>query len=427
MTKRSLVTGFLALLLLSGAIMAFMTLVGSKPGATAKPPQERIWSVDSLVAAPAPHHPELRLYGRVESPRTAMLSAPMSADVIAVPVREGQEVEPDQTLVLLDPRDRKLELVQRQADVAQLQAQIDSENTRHQSDQQAIGYEQTLLKLTRQALERATTLKRRKLGSDSELDQARQALARQQLALNTRRREIEDHPARLAQLQARLDRARALRDVAALELQRSTLKAPFAGRIAEVMVSPGARVRPGEELLQVYDTAKLEIRAQIPETTVPMLRRGLQHGGLEAHAQLDGQTLRLRLERLAGRVEPGRGGVEGLFSLERGDLAPRLGRFVDLTLRLPEQADTIAVPGSAIYGTHRVYRIVDQRLQSVAIERIGRIADQGETLFLIRSSELNAGDHILTTQLANAIDGLKVQGGDAAAGAGDQNGDREKR
>jgi hypothetical protein len=66
-------------------------------------------------------------------------------------------------------------------------------------------------------------------------------------------------------------------------------------------------------------------------------------------------------------------------------------------------------------------------LQSVAIERIGRIADQGETLFLIRSPDLKAGDHILTTQLANAIDGLKVQGGDAAAGAGDQSGDREKR
>jgi RND family efflux transporter MFP subunit len=414
MTKRSIFTGFLALLLLSGAIMAFMALVGSKPGATAKPPRERIWSVDSLVARPAAHHPELRLYGRVESPRTAMLSAPMTADVIAVPVREGQEVEPDQTLILLDPRDRKLELAQRQADVAQLQAQIDSEFTRYQSDQHAIEYEKTLLKLTRQALERSTTLKRRKLGSDSELDQASQALARQQLALNTRQREIQDHPARLAQLQARLERARALRDLAELELQRTTLSAPFAGRIAEVMVSPGARVRPGEQLLEVYDTAKLEIRAQIPETTVPMLRQGLQHQGrLEACAELDGLTLQLRLERLAGRVEPGRGGVEGLFSLERGDLAPRLGRFVDLTLKLPEQADTIAVPGSAIYGTHRVYKIVDQRLQSVVIERVGRIADHGDTLFLIRSPDLKAGDHILTTQLANAIDGLKVQAGDA--------------
>ena len=410
MTRRPLLTGLFVLLLLSAAIMTLMALIATKPGATAKPPQERSWSVDTATVEPGPHHPTLRLYGRVESPRTAMLTAALTADVLSVPVHEGQDIKRGETLLTLDPRDLELELTQRQADVAQLQAQIDSENTRFQSDQRALEQEQTLLELNQQALDRATTLKRRKLGSDSELDQSRQDLVRQQLALNPRQQAIDDHPARLAQLQARLDRARALRDETTLQLQRCTLQAPFDGRIAEVMVSPGSRVRGGEQLLEVYDTDALEIRAQIPEAQVAALRRGLaEFGSLPARATLDGSPLTLRLTRLAGRVDPGRGGIEALFQLHGGELAPRLGRFIDLTLELPALDHAILLSGSALYGTHRVYQVVDERLVAVDVERLGSISDADETRFLVRSDALQAGDQILITQLANAIAGLKVE------------------
>lgn len=411
MTRRSLLTSLFALLLLSAAVMVFMALVATKPGATAKPPQERAWTVTTSTVAPASHQPTLRLYGRVESPRTAMLTAAMTADVLDVAVREGEEVRIDQPLLSLDPRDLELELTQRNADVTQLQAQIDSEKTRYQSDQRALQHEQTLLELNQQARERATTLKKRKLGSDSDLDRAKQDVARQRLALNKRRQDIDDHPARLAQLQARLQRAMALRDETALQLQRTTVSAPFNGRVAKVMVSPGSRVRGGESLLEVYDTGALEVRAQVPEGQVAALRQGLLDGQpLLATATLDNRPLTLQLARLAGRVDPGRGGVEALFQLRQGELAPRLGRFIDLTLKLPAQQDTIAVSGSALYGTRRLYRIDDQqRLQAVEVSRVGSISSGNETLFLVRSKQLAAGDLIVNTQLANAVEGLKVK------------------
>lgn len=411
MKRRPLVTSLFALLLISGAVMTFMALVATKPGATAKPPQERVWTVETTTIKPAALRPTLRLYGRVESPRTAILTAAINADVIEVLVAEGQSIKQGELLLRLDPRDLDLDLAQRSADVAQLEALIDSEKTRHQSDQRALTHEQTLLTLNQQALQRATTLKKRKLGSDADLDQARQNLARQRLALNTRQQAIDDHPARLAQLQARLDRARALRDETALQLERTSISAPFDGRVARVMVSPGSRVRSGEELLEVYDTNALEIRAQVPEAQIPALRGGLaEPQGLPAQATLDGSPLTLRLTRLAGRVDPGRGGIEALFQLESSTLAPRLGRFIDLSLELPPQQDTVALSGSALYGTNRVYKLKDQRLQAVSVERVGSATGpQGDTLFLVRSPDLQAGDQVLTTQLANAIEGLKVR------------------
>ena len=60
MTRRSLLTSLFALLLLSAAVMVFMALVATKPGATAKPPQERAWTVTTSTVAPGPHQPTPR-------------------------------------------------------------------------------------------------------------------------------------------------------------------------------------------------------------------------------------------------------------------------------------------------------------------------------------------------------------------------------
>jgi len=49
-------------------------------------------------------------------------------------------------------------------------------------------------------------------------------------------------------------------------------------------------------------------------------------------------------------------------------------------------------------------------MQGVAVERIGeKIGVAGESHILVRSAELEPGDKIITTQLPNAMDGLKVQ------------------
>lgn len=66
-----------------------------------------------------------------------------------------------------------------------------------------------------------------------------------------------------------------------------------------------------------------------------------------------------------------------------------------------------------MYGTHRLYRIDDQqRLQAVQVSRLGSISNADQTLFLVRSKELAPGDLIVNTQLANAVEGLKVKPAD---------------
>jgi multidrug resistance efflux pump len=369
-----------------------------------------VWRVSVVEVEPTRHTPEVLLYGVVEAPRQAELSAAVAAEVVQVAVAEGQTVAAQQLLIALDERDIRLTLRQREADVAEGKALIESERKRHLSDREALERDKTMLELDRRAVERAADLKRRQVGAQSLLDEAQLALERQALAVNTRQLAVDDHAARLAQLQARLARAEAVRDQAALDLQRTRIVAPFAGRVATLSVAAGDRVRVGDPLLALYASAELEIRAQIPFRHLATVRAALAAGDpLTAQAVLDGQPLRARLDRLSARTAGGAGGVDGLLRPLTETEAWVPGRLLSLALQLPPQAHTIALPPAALYGLDRIYRLEDGRMTALTVERVGEHYDaDGSAQVLVRSPALRVGDKIITTQLPNAVSGLKV-------------------
>jgi hypothetical protein len=70
----------------------------------------------------------------------------------------------------------------------------------------------------------------------------------------------------------------------------------------------------------------------------------------------------------------------------------------------------IALPPAALYGTDRIYRVVDSRLESITVEHLGnRQSESGEHLVLVRSEKIVNNDLIITTQLPNAVSGMLVE------------------
>jgi multidrug efflux pump subunit AcrA (membrane-fusion protein) len=77
---------------------------------------------------------------------------------------------------------------------------------------------------------------------------------------------------------------------------------------------------------------------------------------------------------------------------------------------LPALDNTVTLPVSALYGTNRVYRITDERIEAVTINVLGNQADaEGKTRVIIDKGALRDGERIVTTQLPSAITGMKVQ------------------
>lgn len=401
----------LAILIILGAMALFAGLMALRTTPPAETLDEKAWTVRVVEITPGVEQPVQEVFGYLESPRSATLSAAVRADVLETPAREGQMVAQGETLIRLDDVELRLLADQRRAQVAELEAQLELERQRVDYDRQALANEDRLLALAEAERKRVESLVARNLTSQSSLDSASQAYERQQLSWLARKQSVDGAQARLDQLEARLRQARSLLEQAELDLARATVTAPFDGRIARVHVAEGRRVQPGEPLLEMYDTSRLEVRATIPGRHLPAVQQALAAGEtIRAEGESDGVPLRLTLRSLAGAAQPGSAGVNGLFRVEGQPTALPLGRFVSLRMQLPPVSDVVRLPFEAMYGTDRVYRLRDGRMHGVSVTQVGQVrGENGETLVLVKSEGLSAGDRVIATQLPRAMDGLLVR------------------
>ena len=416
MSMKTILKFLLPLLILSIGALGFRYLYKTKPQTKPIKTQEQSWIVTVMSAKPKTLTPTVTLYGRIESPRFATLRTPSlslsaNVEVMQVNVLEGQNIKKGQLLIRLEDKDSQFNLKQREADSEEITAQIQLEKQTYVNNLKAIIHEEALLSLTQTSVQRLHHLQKQKVSSQSALENAQRTVEQQKLAVLKRRLEIQNHQARLAQLHAKQSRALAMRDLARLEVTRTQVIAPLTGIIADVAIAVGDRVRSGDVLLSVYDNRALEVRAQIPSRYQGIVLDALaDNKQLTASTQVNQKPVHLQLDRMAGQINPDSGGIDGLFLVKEGEHLLRLGQFFSLFLNLPEQMQVVAIPYEAIYGTNRIYKLVDERMQKLIVERVGeQIKPSGQSQILVRSPELQYGDQIIITQLPNAMDGLKVQ------------------
>ena len=353
--------------------------------------------------------PGLELYGSVQTPDLLRAAASAQARVARVLVREGDRVEAGQLLVELDPRDFSFRLAQARAQIDELEAQVQSERTGHETDLAALEQERKLLAIAQDGVQRASQLTKQRVGSQTDLDIAEQELARQALAVSNREMSIADFPARQRALEAKLASARAGFDEIALELERAPVVAPYDAIVAKVSVTAGDQVRKDDVLLTLYAIDSLEVRARIPAPFQAELTASLQAAGrLPATATVGDRTLQLSLERLAG--EASASGIDGLFDVEDEEGLLRAGQMIALRLDRPPQEGVVPAPFGAVYGGDRVYKLVDGRMKGVPVRSLGSwFTETGEERLLVQAADLAAGDRLIVTHMPNAVDGLRVE------------------
>ncbi len=398
------------LLLIALTLVAVFVLDWLQPAPPVKSYEEKQWRVETVTLKAGALSPQMKLLAQVDSPYVTTMKAGVEADVLRLPLLAGQHFSKGETLLVLDDRDAALEVEQQKAVVDELQARIRIEERRHESDRAALVIEKKLVSLARKKLAREEATSQSKLTSLSSRDSQQQALEQQRLALAARQLALDNHPARLAQLQAGLRQQQARLASLADRLQRTRVIAPYDGVVLETQVAPGERVQPSQPLLRIAATAPLLLRARLPSRILATVNHALTQGE-PLHARLtlaDGEVVTLRLQRLSGEVDS-HGGVEAFFVAD-GPAHPGilLGDTLALLLTLPAQANSFQVPVSSLYGTRRVYRVVQNRLQTVAVTVAGYRYEADGDYLVVRSERLRPGDQVVATQLPNAVNGLKV-------------------
>ncbi len=405
LTKR-----YLPVVIIVAAIIIFALLLLIRPSNKITASKERVWSVDVATVKLTNISPTIQLYGKVETPRQTMLEASLNAYVKSTPVLEGHAVKKGQTTIVLDDRDTQIALRQYVAEAANLQAKIKAEINRYKFDQSALKHEEIIYNNNKNQLERMRTLIAKKIIARVTFEQEQNKLRLQEVIINKRKMEITDHHNRMAQLQAQLAKAKAQVDQAKLDIERTNIKAPFAGRIAKLYVSVGDRVKISDPLAQIFDTHNLEVRAPIPNQYQNNIQQALtKKNKVKATTSYSNKLFTLYLDRLSSTITVGRAAIDGLFRFSNKNSNIPLGLSLKLQVQLPPIKNVFGIPNQALYENNIIYKYVDQRMVAAKINVVGTTTKNSQEYVLIKCKTLKDGDQIITTAIPGAITGLRVQ------------------
>ena len=191
-------------------------------------------------------------------------------------------------------------------------------------------------------------------------------------------REINDLAARRPQIaaaEARLKSSQANKRVAELALARTTIVAPFDGRVLNSQLDVGQVVSPNVAVGTVYARDAVEISAPISEAELERLQPVTDRVATILAPGEGGVLGEARVVRVDAQLDP-RTRLGRLF-LETGDLPVQAGQFVELTLPLETVDGAFSLPETVLGARDRVFVVEDGTLASRQVRiietRDGRI------------------------------------------------------
>ncbi|WP_309602716.1 efflux RND transporter periplasmic adaptor subunit [Sphingomonas sp.] len=312
-----------------------------------------------------------RFADRVEAVGTAnaneqvTLSAPVTERLVRINFDDGGYVLRGQTVAVLAAGQERAQLAEAQA----------------------------VARNANQQLRRVSELKRRGFATNSSLDS--------QVALSSA--------------------ARAQAAEASASIGDRVITAPFSGWVSLRSISPGAIVAAGTEIATISDVRIIKLDFPVPETLLPLLRRGLPI--TVTSAAWPSQPFRGMIANIDPVIDPNTRSVVVRAELPNADRRLRPGMLLNVVIDAAPR-EGLSVPELAVVGEgdcRFVYLIDAQgKAQRSEVRTGARMAGRIEIV-----SGLRVGQKVVTEGVIKLTDGMKVkvagparrQGSRPAAGA----------
>jgi RND family efflux transporter MFP subunit len=366
--------------------LAAYTMIISRPKPEVRTPEVPVPVVRVLDVELGERTLNVQSQGTV-SPRTESVLLPeVAGRVIHVSPSfvSGGFFEADEVLLRLDPHDYEQALVQAGASVAQAELRL--------------------------ALEQA------------EADVARQEW--QDLGEEGEAPPLTARVPQVAEAEAAVAAARAAVTNAQRNLQRTEIRAPFAGRVRQKQVDVGQYVTPGTPLGTLYAVDFAEIRLPLPDRDLAFVDLPLVFRG--EHARGDGPRVVLRasfagavhewqgrIVRTEGEIDPRSRMVHAVAQVKdpyrRGAEQDRpplaVGLYVEAEIEGRVVSDVAVLPRSALRDDGTVLVLDEEnrlRIRPVDVLRATREE-------ILVSAGLAHGERVCVTSLAAVTDGMRVR------------------
>ena len=325
------------------------------PGKAGGPPGGFAIGVETVRVAPSVFVDDVAAVGSLKSNESVVLRPEIAGRIAAIHLREGMPAAKGAVLVALDASTQAAELRQAEANLALSQAN-------HRRTEEL--YEKKFV----------SARARDEAGANLKVLEAAVALA-----------------------QARL--------------QKTQIRAPFAGIVGIRNVSIGDYVKEGQELVNIEDIGALKADFRLPESYLSRLRKG-QSVEVSTDA-MPGQTFKGTLDAIDPLLDASGRAISLRARLENPDLKLRPGMFVRVRLAFGGERQGLAVPEEALVpagNDNFVFRVAEGKAQRVMV-KVGQRRDATVEI----TEGLKAGDEVVSAGQLKLRDGVPVRAGQGAA------------
>ncbi len=279
--------------------------------------------------------------------RTVQISPQVTGRITAVPVTDNQLIEKGALLARIDPRDYQAALQRAKAQsegvkakVANIDAQIAAQKAKITQAKTQVTQAKAALTYAQQQYERAQALLRRGAGTEqqeqqtfSDLTQKRALEAFAQANEIAAEKQLPVLQAQRESAVAEVDAAQAAVNQEEINLDRTTINAPEAGRVTNFSAAVGNLAQPGQSLMMLVPR-HVWITANFKETDLANMRVG--------------QSVEIAIDAYPGRtfqghIESIQAGSGTAFSLLPPENAT--GNYVKIVQRVPVKIGFDARPG----------------------------------------------------------------------------------
>ncbi len=332
---------FLPLLVIFAAVAIAFVITSSKPEVKKRPHHKKQLSVEVVEIKPVEWSANIKTQGTVEARTLTTLISRVSGEVtwVSDELKPGGFFEKGDKLLKIDPIDYQLVIKSVEAELAEARFMLDEE--RAQAAQAVMNWKR---------LGRAET--------PGDLVLRKPQLAKAKAVVESAK--------------AKLQRAR-------LDLKRTVIKAPYAGRVLEQYVDIGQFVSAGNNLVQLFAIDRVEVRLPLTDKQrelldLPRYYRGesvantkkkfpivikakigaVTHSWKSQFSRLEGAMNRdTRQQYIVAEIDdPYRRDSTGRPPLE-------VGQFVQAEIKGRQMNGVFAIPRSAVHGENEVM-IVDE-------------------------------------------------------------------
>ncbi len=327
--------------LVSLLLFAHSLAAAAEPESRASPVRAEPVRIDTVAN-------EVTAVGSLRAEESVMIRPEIAGRILSVYLAEGQPVFKRAVLITIDPAEYRAQLAASTAEV----------------------------NLNRLTLERDKELNRKKLISRQQYDESK----------------------------AKLDESVARQSLDQVRLSRTVIHAPFDGVLGLRLVSPGAYVQPGQDIVRLENIATIKLDLRIPEVYLAQVKPG-QEVAVRVDAY-PGRTFAGRVYAFDSSVDAETRSIQLRARIPNPEAELRPGMFARVNLLLGKHTDAILVPEQAIVPRGKdsfVFRVVDGKAVQTRVHLGIRRAGDVEVL-----DGLNPDDRVVTDGQIKLRDGMAV-------------------